>query len=213
MKPKTFQKGFTLVELLVAMTLSLMVLGAIVTTFYVQSQSYRNQQQIVEMQENARAGIDMMCREFLMAGYMGTGSMPNTDVPGEDFSDNKADSIEEADTTHFTFQADIDGDNKIETVRYTWSGIPGDPLRREVWKWNGTDAWGGSAGAQPLAENIQDLAFEYDYYDGEVDRANIQQIIIHLTARTKRPDPRYDSNNGHRTVRLTSDVTPRNLML
>jgi prepilin-type N-terminal cleavage/methylation domain-containing protein len=213
MKPGTFEKGFTLVELVVAMTASLIVLGAIVTTFYVQSQSYRNQQQIVEMQENARAGMDMMCREFLMAGYMGTGSMPSTDVPGEDFSDNRAEYIEEADANHFTFQADIDGDNTVETVRYTWSGTPGDPLRREVWKWNGSGAWGGSAGAQPLAENIQDLRFEYDYHDGEVDRANIQRITIHLTARTKRPDPRCATNGGHRTIRLTSDVTPRNLML
>jgi len=220
MIPKSSDNGFTLVEILIALGASLVVLGALVSTFVIQNKTYTQQGRVIEMQENTRAGIEMMTRELIMAGYVAPGSVPTTDVSGETFTDNGADYIEEADIEKITFEADVDNDGTTETVRYTWSGIPGDPLRREVWEWNG--AWGGSAGAQPLAENIQGLVFTYYDQNGtelsstplnSTDRANLRRITIRLTGRTRQPDPHYPANGGYRTRTLSSDVSPRNLAL
>ncbi|MBK5099397.1 MAG: prepilin-type N-terminal cleavage/methylation domain-containing protein [Desulfobacteraceae bacterium] len=223
MIPKTPEKGFTLVEILIAMGASLVVLGALVSTFVIQNKAYTQQGRVIEMQENARAGLEMMTRELIMGGYIAPASVPTTDVSGESFTDNAADYIEEADAEKIAFEADVDNDGETETVRYTWSGVPGDPLRREVWEWNETNGtWGGSGGAQPLAENIQGLVLTY--YDGNgtelsstplnsTDRANLRRITIQLTGRTRQPDPDYPANSGYRTRTLGSDVSPRNLAL
>lgn len=223
MIPKNKESGFTLVEILIAVGVSLVLLGALVSTFVIQNKAYTQQGRVIEMQENARAGIEMMTRELILAGYIAPASVPTTDVSGESFTDNAADYIEEADAEKIAFEADVDNDGETETVRYTWSGVPGDPLRREVWEWNETNGtWGGSGGAQPLAENIQELIFTY-YVEGEpdprptplnsTDRANLRRITVQLTGRTRQPDPNYPANSGYRTRTLSSDVSPRNLAL
>ena len=220
---KNSEKGFTLVEILIAMGVSLVVLGGLVSVFVIQNKTYTQQGRVIEMQENARAGIEMMTRELILAGYIAPSSVPTTDVGGESFTDNVADYVEEADAEKIAFEADVDNDGETETVRYTWSGVPGDPLRREVWEWNETNgAWGGSGGAQPLAENIQSLVFSYYDENGtelssiplnSTDRANLRRITIQLTGRTRQPDPDYPADSGYRTRTLTSDVSPRNLSL
>ncbi len=53
----TNKKGFTLVELLVAMAISTMVMAAIYSTYHVQLRSHITQQTVVEMQQNARAAM------------------------------------------------------------------------------------------------------------------------------------------------------------
>jgi len=62
-------KGFTIVELLIAMTISLVVMGAITYTFKSQQNSYIVQTQISSMQQNLRAAMYMLTRDIQMAGY------------------------------------------------------------------------------------------------------------------------------------------------
>ena len=62
------ESGFTLVELLIAMTIGLIILAALSSTFLMQRKAYDVQEQIVEMVQNARAAMDMMSREIRMAG-------------------------------------------------------------------------------------------------------------------------------------------------
>ena len=62
-------KGFTIVELLIAMTISLVVMGAITYTFKSQQDSYIVQTQISSMQQNLRAAMYMLTRDIQMAGY------------------------------------------------------------------------------------------------------------------------------------------------
>jgi len=70
MKTKNLtNKGFTIIELLVAMTISLVVMGAIYTTFKSQQNSYIVQTQISSMQQNLRAAMYMLTRDIQMAGY------------------------------------------------------------------------------------------------------------------------------------------------
>jgi len=65
------KKGFTLIELLIAMALSGIVISAIYTLYISQNKSYAIQEQIAEMQQNARVAMDMIIRDVRMAGYFG----------------------------------------------------------------------------------------------------------------------------------------------
>jgi len=62
-------RGFTLVELMVAMAISLVVMGAIFLTFKSQQDSYIIQDQITATQQNLRAAMYILTRDIQMAGY------------------------------------------------------------------------------------------------------------------------------------------------
>jgi type IV pilus assembly protein PilW len=62
-------KGFTLVELMVAMAAGLIVMIAIYVAYENHSRSHVTQQLVVEMQQNARAAMNLMKREIRMMGY------------------------------------------------------------------------------------------------------------------------------------------------
>lgn len=66
--------GFTIVELMVAMVISLVVMGAIYSTFQVQQKSYVHQERVAAVQQNLRAAMYYMTREIRMVGYDPTGS-------------------------------------------------------------------------------------------------------------------------------------------
>ena len=61
--------GFSLVELLIAMAVGLVVLGAVYSVFIIQNKTFSTQADVVEMQQSVRTGMDMMTREIGMAGY------------------------------------------------------------------------------------------------------------------------------------------------
>ena len=61
-------RGFTLVELMIAMAIGLVVLGAMYGVFTMHNKTFGTQEQIAEMQQSARAAMGMMTREIRMAG-------------------------------------------------------------------------------------------------------------------------------------------------
>lgn len=67
-------KGFTLVELLVALAIVGVASAAIIGLFISQNRSYVVQDETVTVQQNVRAGIDFLTRELRMAGYDPTSS-------------------------------------------------------------------------------------------------------------------------------------------
>ena len=65
----TSQKGFSLLELMVAMAIASVLMAGIYTFYHNQLKTHITQQEMVDMQQDARAAMYMMTREIRMAGY------------------------------------------------------------------------------------------------------------------------------------------------
>lgn len=189
-------EGFTLVELMVSMGIGMVILAAVTTTFMSQTRIYNAQEQINEMQQNARGALDILSRELKMAGYKPNGGGFN----GVTYS-----------TTQLRVQADLNSDGAISTsstaneqITYAFDNA-NEQITRAV----------GSGSAQILAEHIS--AFTFNYLDSAgaatTVSANIRQVSITITAKTAKPDPNFTSNGGYRTYTMSATITPGNLAL
>jgi len=63
------QKGVTLIELLVALVICGVVIGAIYRLFIVQTRAYTVQDHVVEVQQNVRGAMEIMLRDLRMTGF------------------------------------------------------------------------------------------------------------------------------------------------
>lgn len=71
-----------MVELMVALTLGLIVTGAVIAMFIQSSQTYSTQNSYARLQENARFALSTMDRNIRMAGYRGClGGKNDTSIP------------------------------------------------------------------------------------------------------------------------------------
>ena len=89
------QQGLTLVELMVALVISLFLLGGVIQIFVSNKQVYRVQDASARIQESGRFGLHFLASEIRMAGYMGCGSLVNqpnniTDLNGDGTADQVA---------------------------------------------------------------------------------------------------------------------------
>lgn len=189
-------KGFTLTELMVVVAISLSVLAAVTTSFMSQTRIYNAQEQINEMQQNARGALDVLTRELRMAGYNPNGGS----FDGITYS-----------TSQLMIQADLDGNGAISTsstanerITYAYD-YTNKQITRAV----------GSSSAEALADNIWGFTFSYLDSAGAATTvsANIRQVSISITARTAKPDPNHTANDGYRTYTVSATITPPNLAL
>ena len=65
------QKGFSLIELMVAITIALIIVGAIGYFYLGTRQAYRSTDNLSQLQENQRVALDVIARDIRMAGYVG----------------------------------------------------------------------------------------------------------------------------------------------
>jgi len=189
--------GFTLIEILIALAISSIFLGGVYIQFISQQDSYLAQEQVVEMQQNLRAGISYMTQELRMAGYDPYSSgaagietaeatrvvfsyvadddgLDNDDADGDNDTSTGADETGELQTTTFDlYDAYGDGDNDIG---------------RQV---------GGVKTA--IAENIENLEFRYLDSDGAVvaDPNDIKAVQISLLARVGKPDRNFSNSKTY----------------
>jgi type IV pilus assembly protein PilW len=197
----TGPRGFSLVEMLIAMAVGLVVLGAMYSVFNIQNKTFSNQEEIVAMQQSVRAGMDIMAREIGMAGYDPTFLNSDANVVN-DFNGVTVNA------SQLQIQADLDGSGDIdatgqENVVYAFN-TTNKRITRNI-----------GSGAQPFVENVD--AFTFEYLDGSNNvtavSTAVRQIRITITGRTAKPDSSYTTNGGYRTYRLTSVIAPRNLAL
>jgi type IV pilus assembly protein PilW len=68
---RTRQQGLSLVELMIAIALGLVITAGLTYTFIAGRQSYRMQDNLSRIQENARVALDSMAQDLRMAGFIG----------------------------------------------------------------------------------------------------------------------------------------------
>ncbi|MEP7243380.1 MAG: PilW family protein [Gammaproteobacteria bacterium] len=72
-------RGFSLVELMVAMTISLILLGGVLAVTYSSKVTYRENERVARLQENGRAAVELMLRDMRAGGFHGcTKTVPFT---------------------------------------------------------------------------------------------------------------------------------------
>lgn len=72
-------RGLTLVELMIAMVLGILLIGAVISVFLGTSQAYRTQEAMSRVQETGRFAIELLAREVRQAGFRGA-CMPGAGV-------------------------------------------------------------------------------------------------------------------------------------
>lgn len=92
------QAGFSIVELLVAMAISLMLLTAVYQVFLGNTQTYRINENQARLQENGRFALDILIREVRSAGYYGCSG----DAADPSFLGNFAQAVEGFESTSAT---------------------------------------------------------------------------------------------------------------
>ncbi len=192
--------GFTLVEVLISLALSTVAIAAIYSLYLSMWMNQTLREDILDMQQQARAALDLVSRELKMAGFDPRGVNRDA-LKGNDFFGITFDS------SQLIIKADLNG-NGVPTDSNESIVYSHDPdtltLRRNT---------GG--GRQPVAENIEAFSVKHFDSDGRTTNRseNIRQVEISITARSATSDPRYPPNGGYRKIILQSRVTPRNLRL
>lgn len=190
--------GFTLVEVVLALALSAVTVGAIYTLYLEQLREQTIRENMLDMQQQARVAMDLVSRELKMAGFDPQG-VNRDHLSGNDFFGVPFDS------TQLAINGDLNG-----------NGVPTDSNESIVYSHDSetlTLRRNTGGGRQPVGENIE--AFSVKYFDGEGNPATasetIRQVEVSITARTKDADPHYPLNGGYRKITLRSRITPRNL--
>jgi type IV pilus assembly protein PilW len=65
------QRGMTLVEIMVAITISLVLLSGVMQIFLSSKQTYRMNEELARLQENGRVVVDLLSQDIRMTGYQG----------------------------------------------------------------------------------------------------------------------------------------------
>lgn len=169
-------KGFTLIEIMVALAISGIVMASIYTAFLSQHNNYLAQEQVAEMQQNIRAGVNLMTREIRMAGFD-----PNGDAKA---------TISAATVGSISFSMDLNEDGDTD------AGDAGENATYSLYTSDGVQKLGRTN--QPVAENIEQLEFYYTLADGTQtiaptasQLADIRNIQISILARAGRADRNF----------------------
>jgi type IV pilus assembly protein PilW len=187
----TNKGGYTIVELLVAIAISGIFMGAIYSAYTSQQRATLGQEQVSAMQRNLRSAMYFMEKEIRIAGCDPTGRA-KIDVAGSLVPPG----IIQANANLMEFAADTDGDGTIATDERITYRLPGADLLRN----------GGR-----IAENIDALNFVY--LDGEfppnvlnpnktdvstTSIPDIRSVQVTVVARTGKKDQHYTDSEDYR---------------
>jgi type IV pilus assembly protein PilW len=192
------QAGFTLVEMMLAVAVAGIIAAAVYVAYLSQQRSYLAQEQVVEMQQNLRAAMQLITSEILKATLdpWKTAAFSVTACQPGQFS--------------FLWDANLDGiigaDEQIDLGFSASAGADSD--RNGIPDAGGTAVLSlgrqinGGGGYQPVADNIQALEFNCLDLDGnattDVNKARIVQISI--LARASRPDQKMTNTAAYSTA-------------
>jgi prepilin-type N-terminal cleavage/methylation domain-containing protein len=221
MRPVSFrgQDGFTLVELMVAMSIFMLILVGVFQVFDPSRNAYQVSERKLGVQQNARVAMDRMARQIRMAGYF----PENID---NDNANDLSNSIQVATESALSVAGDLDGlgASSVYTFCLDASGL------RRVQGAIGVAASYTCANGQLMAESVTALNFAYfDASNNPVpnppagpynldaqglggaptfvnvaQRSIVRRVVIMVTARENVP------GQPAQTYSLASDVRLRN---
>ncbi|ACX94883.1 prepilin-type N-terminal cleavage/methylation domain-containing protein [Halothiobacillus neapolitanus] len=68
------QRGFTLIELMIALVLGLIVIGGVISVLLSNQQTYRSNQALSQVQDGSRTAFEFLARDIRQAGLTGCGA-------------------------------------------------------------------------------------------------------------------------------------------
>jgi type IV pilus assembly protein PilW len=159
------KSGFSLIEVMVAMTIAAIVIGLVIAAMIYQQKNHITQERLVDMQQGLRAAMEVVGSELKMVAY--------------DPTSTAGASILMADTAELQFQIDQNGDGDLldsgETIRFA---LTNDANRDGIADGTPCDLGRALDGGmlQTLAETIDALNFVYFDSDGNVLPAPVANI-------------------------------------
>ncbi|MBN1626085.1 MAG: prepilin-type N-terminal cleavage/methylation domain-containing protein [Deltaproteobacteria bacterium] len=187
-KIKDFEKGFTLIEILVAVAISGIVMAGIYSAYYSQQRSHEVQEQVVTIHQNLRAAMFFMEREIRMAGL-------DPDKTGEYSSITITNGDKTGSSSALSFYEDIyneaddtnEPDGIFQNKEYITYALSDTDLRRTTGKGTSDET------VQTIAEDIEFLKLFCLDTTGAVttDSDDIVSVQIAIIARSESPDPKY----------------------
>lgn len=190
-------RGFTLVELMVAMVMAIFLILGTMTISEMATRSYESQDRITTAQQSVRGAMDMMVRQIRLAGLdplaETNGTLANA-------------AITTAAPTNLVFGADLDASGAIdatnERIQYT---IAGDQLQLQRWQ-------AGAPGWTDPVTVIDGVTFlRFDYFDEEGGAASsadeIALVVVNMTVTAT------DSDGGSYNRNLSTRINCRNLRM
>ncbi|MBU1947346.1 MAG: prepilin-type N-terminal cleavage/methylation domain-containing protein [Candidatus Eisenbacteria bacterium] len=202
---KASSRGFTVVELLVAVVILAIVATGLYGVLYRTRDSYDLQRDIVEMRDNTRIALQTVSDDFRHVSYGKDPTQPSIHYAGPD---------------SVTFIADIDNTiTGAELISY-FLGSDGDPdtpnpndtvLMKTI-----ADSGGVAIYSAPQAYGLAMDGIQFRYFNGQgVELANpvpspeqIGEIEILVKGMTKRPQ-----GEQYQEMTLSTTIYPRNLPL
>ena len=176
-KRRTFSEtsvaGFTLIEVMIAVTIGLLMLAAVYSVYAGLIRSYTTQNVAADIQQNVRAGIDFIAEDIMMAGLD-----PNN-TAGSGFE------VASSANLRFTSDRNLNGtiDNTdSERITYAYDGV-NRMLNQCLYEGSGSDDW------ELFFDNVANLTFSYRDASGTDlgdpvpagDLADIRMVVISLT--------------------------------
>ena len=205
---KLNDKAFTLLELLLALAIFMIVVGAIYSTYLSQQKSYLVQEQVAGIQQNLRAAMFIMSREIRIAGYSskvqkesGLGITAFGDEDGrnnDEYEDTETDEDDEKNLgVQLAYMREPDGIDNDE------NGTVDDEDDEKVTVWYslyekdngvisiGRELNGGNIAA--IADNIDQLHLTFRDSNNNTTSTpgNVESILITIVGRSDREDLDY----------------------
>jgi type IV pilus assembly protein PilW len=204
------QKGLSLIELMIAITLSIFITAAMISLFVNSKQNYRLNENMSRLQENARFAMSFLARDIRMSDYR---TCVTADRLATAIAGTNNNGLNNSDTVTVIWQtnacdAGVTSDTTIYSIGNGSSGAPA--LFRSV---NGVNI--------ELVEGIENLQILYgedtdndDAPNYFVDSASItdmaQAVSVRLTVVARTLETNLTTGGGRITRNFTSTVTLRN---
>jgi prepilin-type N-terminal cleavage/methylation domain-containing protein len=192
------QKGFNIIEVMIAMAISSVVIAAVYQTFHAQQHIYTVQKEAAAMEQSLRGGLYLLTKELRSAGY--NPEQENTDnfrfvtffpAPNNLFVVDYA-----ADHSTVAFTLDADSNNRIDPGKNEQIAYRFNNALKTLERFNDKEddpekKW------EIVASNIDAVYFTYFDQNKNIttDPADIEYVEISLLARTENQDSKYTNTN------------------